>query len=113
MDAVHMHHNEAIFPNSQAFSPERWLESDASGAKIINRKLQRYNIAFSRGTRQCVGMNLAYAELFLMLSTLFRRYEMKLYETGVDSVKLYGDFFLPKPKPGTEGVQVLVKGLSV
>ncbi|CZR63276.1 related to cytochrome P450 [Phialocephala subalpina] len=112
MDAVHMHHNENIFPNSNEFSPERWLEDDGSGSKIISKRLQRYNIAFSRGTRQCVGMNLAYAELYLMLSTLFRRYEMQLYETGVDSVELWGDFFLPKAKPGTEGVRVLMKRLS-
>ncbi|KAF8849153.1 cytochrome P450 [Acephala macrosclerotiorum] len=92
MDALHMHHNEEIFPNSHEFSPERWLEDDGSG---------------------CAGMNLAYAELYLMLSTLLRRYEMELFDTGVDSVKLRVDFFLPKAKPGTEGVRVLIKKLSM
>ena len=66
-------------------------------------------IAFSRGTRQCAGMNLANAELHLFLSTFFRRYDMQLYETDVDSVKLWADFFLPMMKPGTKGVRVLVK----
>lgn len=113
MDPVHMHHDETIFPDSHSFSPKRWLESSASGTVTINKKLQKYNISFSRGTRQCLGMNLAYSELFLVPSTLFRRYEMELYETGEESVKLYGDFFLPKPKSGTSGVRVLVKGLIV
>lgn len=106
-----MHHNENIFPDSHTFSPERWLEDDGLGSKTISKRLQRYNITLSRGTRQCVGMNLAYAELYLMLSTLFRRYEMELYKTDVNAVKLWGDFFLPKAKPGTEGVRVLIKRL--
>jgi hypothetical protein len=54
-------------------------------------------------------MSLSHAELFLMLSNAFRRYEMVLYETGMDSVKLRSDFFLPKAKLGTENVRVLVK----
>ncbi|CZT53321.1 uncharacterized protein RSE6_14811 [Rhynchosporium secalis] len=77
--------------------------------KDTSKRLQRYNIAFSRGTRQCVGMNLAYAELFLAVSTLFRRYDMQLYKTNIDSVKLSADNFLPTPKPGTQGVRVLIK----
>lgn len=64
---------------------------------------------FSKGTIQCVGMNLAYAEVHLMLSTLFRRHDMKLYKTDVNSVRLCADFFLPKMQPGTEGVRVVIK----
>lgn len=102
MDPVHMHHNESIFPDSNAFLPERWLQDES-------KKLQRYNIAFSKGTRQCAGMSLAWAELYLMVSTMFRKYDMELYETDVYSVKLFADNFLPYPKPGTQGVRVLVK----
>ena len=103
MDPVHMHHNEYIFPDSYQFKPERWLGEPAS-----MKKLQRYNIAFSRGTRQCVGMNLAWAEMYLLLSTVFRRFDMELWETDARSVQVEADFFLPRMK-NTEGVKVLIK----
>ena len=54
VDLVHMHHNEKVFPESRKFKLERWL-----GDPAATKKLQQYNIAFSRGTRQCLGMNLA------------------------------------------------------
>jgi cytochrome P450 len=105
-----MHHNETIFPNSHVFSPERWLDENkyVKGSKT-EKRLDRYMVAFTRGTRQCIGINLAWAEMSLMLSTMFRRYEMELYETDVDSVKIYAEYFLPAVKPGKEGIKVLVR----
>jgi cytochrome P450 len=103
MDPVHMHHNEEIFPDSYAFKPERWL-----GDPIDMKKLQRYNIAFSKGTRQCLGLNLAWAEIYLLLSTVFRRFEMELYETDASCVQIEADFFLPKMK-NKEGLKVMIK----
>lgn len=103
MDPVHMHHNEEVFPDSYSFKPERWL-----GDPAAMKKLQRYNIAFSRGTRQCIGMNLAWAEMYLLLSTVFRRFEMEMWETDKSCVELKADFFLPRMK-NTEGVKVLIK----
>lgn len=103
MDPVHMHHNEEVFPESHKFKPERWL-----GDPAAMKKLQRYNITFSRGTRQCLGMNLAWAELYLLLSTLFRRYEMELWETDKNCVEVEAEFFLPKMRNG-EGVKVMIK----
>ena len=44
-----------------------------------------------------------------MLSTMFRRYEMELFETDVESVKIYAEYFLPAVKPGKEGIKVLVR----
>lgn len=109
MDSVNMHHNEKIFPNSHKFLPERWIDNGSSSVRHDGKDLRRFNIAFSRGTRQCVGINLAYAEIYLILSTLFRRYDMELFETNIDSVRLYADFFLPATKPNTQGVRVLIK----
>ena len=66
-------------------------------------------VAFGRGTRSCVGMQLAYAELYIGLSTLFRRFNFELFETDRTAVDLHVDTFVPRPKPGTKGVRVLVK----
>ena len=33
-------------------------------------------IPFSRGSRACIGINVAYAELYLVVAHLFRRFEI-------------------------------------
>lgn len=52
MSAVLVHHNPALFPDSDAFAPERWL--DARGER--RRDLDGYLLSFSKGNRQCLGM---------------------------------------------------------
>lgn len=52
MTSVHIHHNEEIFPESYKFKPERWLENRPERAP----PLDRYLVAFSKGSRQCIGM---------------------------------------------------------
>ena len=64
--------------------------------------------AFSRGARRCIGMHLAYAELYLALARIFRRFDMQLYETSRRDVDAVLDFFVPKPVEGGNGVRVLV-----
>lgn len=69
-----IHFDESIFPNAYQFKPERWLGED-------KRALEKYLIPFSKGPRSCVGMNLALAELYLVIGNLFRRYDMELVGT--------------------------------
>jgi cytochrome P450 len=47
-----MHHNEAVFPDSEAFLPERWLDEKGQRRK----GLERYLLSFSKGTRRCLGI---------------------------------------------------------
>lgn len=47
-----MHHNESVFPDSHRFMPEWWLHQDGSRSK----SLDRYLMAFNRGSRICLGM---------------------------------------------------------
>ncbi|KAJ5388208.1 cytochrome P450 [Penicillium cosmopolitanum] len=44
-----MHHNSTIFPDPDIFSPDRWLAENSV-------ELERYNVAFSKGKRSCIGM---------------------------------------------------------
>lgn len=46
------HHDETLFPDSHEFRPERWLDLDAQS----RRELDRGMIAFSKGSRACLGM---------------------------------------------------------
>lgn len=58
-------------------------------------------------------MWLAYAELYLMLGTLFgpggvgRR--MQLWETGVEDVECAHDFFNPSPRLDSKGMRVVLQ----
>ena len=59
-----IHLNPSIFPDPLSFEPERFIEKP---------RLKRYIMSFSQGSRQCLGMNVAYAELYLVLSGLWRQ----------------------------------------
>ena len=50
MSPVITHHDETIFPDSNSFVPERWL--DESG----RRGLDKAFLSFSKGSRVCLGM---------------------------------------------------------
>ncbi|KAI9642746.1 hypothetical protein NHQ30_008477 [Ciborinia camelliae] len=106
MDNYAVSHDEAIFPDSHSYQPDRWLDNAVAPDK-------RNMVAFGRGTRSCVGMQLAYAELFIGIANLFRRFDLALFETDRSAVDFYMDRFVPKPKPGTEGVRVFVQALRV
>ena len=95
-----------LFPSPNTFEPERWLGLPLSPT---GKPYSRYMVAFARGPRNCLGMHLAYAELYIGLATLFRRFEMELWETGRESVDIWMDRFVPRPRPGTKGVRVLIK----
>lgn len=49
-------------------------------------------IAFSRGPRSCIGINLAYAELFLNFGYVFRKFDMLPYETTAKSMEWKDNF---------------------
>lgn len=46
MTSAHIHFQPEFFPEPMKFSPERWIE---------NPRLDKFLIAFSRGTRNCLG----------------------------------------------------------
>lgn len=67
-------------------------------------------MSFSKGTRACLGINLAYAELFLTLASMFRRFDLELYKTSIEDVMLVRDMFMPAPRIESKGVRIIVKG---
>lgn len=99
-------HDEATFPDSFAYKPERWLDNPRAPD---GRQLSRYLVTFGRGTRACVGLQLAWAELYVGLASLFRRFELEIYETDKSDVELARDRFVPRPVASSKGVHFLVK----
>lgn len=78
MTPIHLHHNASIFPHPSEFKPERWL-LPGDGTQI-NNSLKRYLVPFGRGTRACLGVNLAMAELYLAIAVVFRRFDFELHD---------------------------------
>ncbi|MCJ1423011.1 hypothetical protein MMC29_000892 [Sticta canariensis] len=106
MSSYLMHHDESIFPNSHTFDPSRWLHNPKVGG---DKPLMRYLVAFSKGSRMCVGLNLAWAELYIGLANVIRRLDLELFDTGHEAIVMASEFLVPKPKEGTKGVRVFVK----
>jgi cytochrome P450 len=79
---------------------------------------------FSRGTRNCIGQPLAYAELFMTLANVLRTFVrlerngngvvtglkgMKLYETDRRDTDMRGDFGFPAPERGRGNMRVILE----
>ena len=98
------HLDAEIFPEPHAFRPERWLDPSHS--------LDKYLVVFGRGSRACIGMNLAWAELYIPLATVLRRFDFELYETTYADIETVHDYFTPYPKHDSNGVRVKVVGMD-
>jgi cytochrome P450 len=64
--------------------------------------------SFGKGTRMCLGLQLGYAEMELVIATLFRRFEFNFFETNRSDVDCYRDEIAPGVHPNSKGVRVLV-----
>jgi cytochrome P450 len=82
-------HDEFIFKNSQSFNPNRWLGPE--------KPPDKHFITFRKGSRTCLGMQLAWAELNLLLASVFRWFEMELHDTDERCVNTYIDVGVPVP----------------
>lgn len=65
------HRDPEVFVDPDSFTPERWL-----GDK--GRELQAGFVAFSAGSRGCIGRNITYLEQTMLLASVLHRYEMAL-----------------------------------
>ena len=103
MSALFVEHNPIIFPNPDSFLPDRWLKDDC-------RALERYLIPFGRGSRMCVGINLAYAELYLVLATIVRRFpKLRLNGATAYDMEIVSDYFAGMTRDeGGRGLEVRV-----
>lgn len=103
MTIIDINNDEDIFPQHEKFKPERWINPPPTKD---GSSLERYFVCFQKGSRSCLGINLAYAELYLALAAVFRTFTFELYQTDESDVRLAHDFFLPSPKLDSKGVRV-------
>jgi unspecific monooxygenase len=67
-----MHHRSDLYPDSQQFQPERFLERQFSPYEFF---------PFGGSNRRCIGAAFALFEMKLVLATILRQYELALVET--------------------------------
>ena len=65
------HHREDLYPDSQQFKPERFLEKQFSPAEYL---------PFGGGNRRCIGMAFALLEMKLVLATVLSNWNLELAE---------------------------------
>jgi cytochrome P450 len=109
-----IHLDPSIFPSPESFIPDRWLVETRDEKFPPANEAKRFLVPFSKGTRSCLGMNLAYVELFLVVGALFGENEsldMELFQTDVVDVECKHDFFNPSPRLDSKGVRVLISKL--
>ncbi|KAI0404814.1 putative cytochrome P450 [Xylaria palmicola] len=104
MTAYFQHTDPDVFPDPYSFVPERWLAN-------VSPRMSRNLVPFARGSRNCIGMNLATAEINLMLAALFRpgapRFE--LFETDETDVVAVHDYIVPLARLDSKGVRVVFR----
>ncbi|KAL1959777.1 hypothetical protein VTO42DRAFT_1363 [Malbranchea cinnamomea] len=105
MTSMINHWNEELFPEPDKFIPERWLVNGQP-----NHKLQKMLISFGKGSRSCIGENLAYCEVYLMAAIMAMRVlpRARLYETTLEDVTYDHDQIVAQTKKGSISVRVTI-----
>jgi len=97
---TYLHYNEKVFPDAIIYKPERWLEPNA-------KSLDTHLAPFSKGPRSCLGMNLAWCELYLLFGNIFRKLDLELYETTLKDISEWDDIYVPIYKADPLRIKVL------
>ncbi|KAI0416351.1 cytochrome P450, partial [Xylaria grammica] len=104
------HTNPELFEDPFEFRPQRWID---------NPKLSRVLIAFSRGSRNCVGQAIARCEVSMMLAIILRHYDiytgqdgrtLEIYDTIRErDIVANSEMIIPIPAKGSLGLRVRVR----
>lgn len=103
----------ALYDRPDDFWPDRYIE---------NPMLSKHLFSFSKGTRQCIGMALAYQELQTFTAGMFRKYDIyegpeaqqncptiELYHTTRRDIMMDGDYVTPSQYEGSQGLRVRIR----
>ncbi|KAF2712348.1 cytochrome P450 monooxygenase-like protein [Pleomassaria siparia CBS 279.74] len=107
MTSMINHWNTELFPNPDDFAPERWLLPDGQP----NHQLEKKLIAFGKGSRSCVGENLAYCELYIMAAFMALGVipRARLVDTTVEDISYDHDLIVVQTKKGSISVRIAIE----
>lgn len=98
------HTSPSVFPDPFVFDPERWLGDEG-------RKLQKYQMSFGKGSRKCLGIELARAEMYLVTVALVQGFDMKLWKTEASDVAFVHDYHVSMPSLKFKGLGATMTAL--
>ncbi|KAK4223162.1 Trichodiene oxygenase [Podospora fimiseda] len=71
IDHMPLHMRSEVFEHPTEFDPERWIGEQG-------KELNYWLLSFSKGRTDCIGKNLAFAEMHIVLANMFAKYEVEL-----------------------------------
>ncbi|THC92781.1 hypothetical protein EYZ11_007742 [Aspergillus tanneri] len=106
MSSYFLHMDNQIFPEPEKFNPDRWILADERGERLF-----KFIGSFTKGSRICLGIHLAYAEIYLALAAIVRRFDIELYETTAEDIRFTRDLLGPRSEKGVWKVQARVTNM--
>ncbi|TVY18026.1 Cytochrome P450 monooxygenase sdnE [Lachnellula arida] len=124
-----IHHSPKIYPEPWSFIPERWLPTPTPPGlperpAHIPPGNHKHLVPLSKGTRQCLGQPLAYAEVHMTLAYVLRTFArverdengqvtavkgIRLYETDRRDTDLRRELGLPQPEKGRGTMRMIIE----
>ncbi|EFX04804.1 cytochrome p450 monooxygenase [Grosmannia clavigera kw1407] len=84
-----MNYSPVNWEDPNSFKPERFLE----GSRNVNDNLDAMQ-PFSMGPRNCIGRNLAYTEMRLILARILYNFDIQLADPNLDWMEHQGSYIL-------------------
>lgn len=93
MQAYTTHRDPEIWDRPAEFDPSRWLPKDC-----VTEAMNEMFMPYSKGTRACIGLNLANMELRIATAALLKFFRVRLAEgPRADDMEMV-DHFIIAPK---------------
>ncbi|KAL4895476.1 cytochrome P450 [Aspergillus ambiguus] len=101
-----VHTDPTVFPHPHKFDPDRWIEAANRG-----ERLTKFLVPFTKGPRICLGLNLAYSELYQMFAALVRGFDLQIHNTTEESIRITRDMMIGLPDSDALEVHGLVSNV--
>ncbi|KAF7164597.1 hypothetical protein CNMCM5623_009054 [Aspergillus felis] len=88
-----VHTDPSVFVEPLKYDPERWVRAAEEGFQLDN-----FLVTFTKGSRQCLGINMAYGEMYLTLARLVCGFDMELWNTTLEDVQIHHARIIGSPK---------------
>ncbi|KAJ5713553.1 uncharacterized protein N7483_010734 [Penicillium malachiteum] len=88
-----VHTDASVFVDPLKYDPERWIRAAEQGFQLDN-----FMVTFTKGRRQCLGINMAYAEIYLTMARLMYTFDMELWNTTLHDLQIHHVRIIGSPK---------------
>lgn len=97
-----MHLDPSCHDEPLKYNPDRFLDP------VVVEKTEKYFAPWNKGSRSCVGREMAMVEMRMTLALLVHRFELTMVDTTEADVGMAHDLFSPFKPDHSKGLQVLI-----